>query len=48
MEYSDYYITAMRMCCEKGSYHGRQAYIIDIEKAISLQECIFQMGRLGI
>jgi len=37
MEYSDYCITAMRIYYEKGGYHGRQAYIINIEG------CIFQM-----
>jgi len=36
------------MCCEKGSYCGRQACIVDIGKAVSPQEYIFQIGRLGI
>jgi len=48
MEYSDCYITAAKACCKKGGCHGRQTCIVDIGKAVSLWECIFQMGGLGI
>ena len=36
------------MCCEKGGLHGRQTCIIDVEKVVSLQRCIFPIGQLGI
>ena len=35
-KYLDCYITAMRVCCEKGGYCGRQACIVDIGKAVLL------------
>ena len=34
------------MCCEKGDYCKRQVYIIDVEKAVLPQRCIFQTGGL--
>jgi len=48
MEYLDCYITAMRACCEKSGCYERQAYIVDIGKAVSLQGYIFWIGGLGI
>jgi len=36
------------VCCKKGSYHGRWACGLNVEKAVLLQEYIFWTGELGI
>ena len=36
------------MCCEKGDYCKRQVCIIDVEKVVLPQRCIFQTGGLGM
>jgi len=48
MEYPDSFITDMRVGYKKDGCYGRQACIVNIRKAVSLQRCIFQMGGLGI
>jgi len=48
MEYLDGCNTAMKICYEKGGYHGRYACIIEVENAVSLQRCILQINGLGI
>jgi len=47
-EYLDGCNTTIRIYCEKGGYCGRQAYIIEVEKVVLSQRCIFWIGRLGI
>ena len=34
--------------CYEGVLQERQAYRLDVDKAVSLWECIFQIGGLGI
>ena len=41
-------ITATRACYKKGGCCGRQACRLDVDKAVSPHEYIFQMGKLGI
>jgi len=48
MEYPDYCITAMKVCCEEGSCHGKQTCRLDVDRAVSPWGCIFQTGGLGI
>jgi len=36
MEYSDSCITTMKACCEKSGHYGKQTYIVDIGKVVSL------------
>ena len=36
MEYLDYCIIAIRVCCKKDSYHRRQACRLDADKTVSL------------
>jgi len=46
MENLVFCITAAGVCCEKDGHHGKQAYIIDVEGAVSLWVCIFQTDGL--
>ena len=39
---------SLHYCCKKGGCCGKQAYRLDVNKAVSLQGCIFWMGGLGI
>ena len=41
-------LSVILICCKKGGYYERWDYIVDIEKIVSLQGCIFWMGRLDI
>jgi len=41
MEYPDCCITTTRACYKEGSHYRRQACRLNIDKAVSLQECIF-------
>jgi len=47
-KYLNYYITIIETCCKKDGCHERQACFMDIERAVSPQECIFWTSGLGI